>query len=69
MISDIHLSVLHKSSKNKNTFYSDPYNFLVIAVKNNKCILLSVALPKTLHLKESSVMCLSNKEKCFYFVL
>lgn len=69
MISDIHCSVLPKSSKNKNTFYSDPYNFIVIAVKNNNCSPPSAALPKTLSLKNGSVTCLSSKEKCFYFLL
>lgn len=68
MISDIHCSVLPKSSKNKNIFYSDPYNFIVIAVKNNNCSLLSVALPKTLSPKNGSMICLSSKEKCFYFL-
>lgn len=51
MISDIHYSVLSISSKNKNTFYGNPYNFIVIVVRNNNCILLSVTLPKILLLK------------------
>lgn len=70
MISDIHCSALPKSSKNKNTLYGDAYNFIVIAVKNNNCILLSVAPPKPLSpFKKGSLMCFSNEEKSSYFVL
>lgn len=52
MVSDIHCSVLPKSSKSKNASYSDPYNSIVIAVKNNNCIILSVAIHKTQPLKK-----------------
>lgn len=39
--------------KTKYTFHGDPYDFIVIAVKNNNCIVLFVALLKTLSLKTS----------------